>query len=275
MSISSIENIRSSINKYSDVARSDRFLVTFSNLGKFASAESLQIFNAEELLQLRCEEAELPGRTIQTTDARTYGPIVKYPSLTSYSDISLTFICSTNPVGTRKQGLPEKMIFENWMDFINPSPNPSATYSTGNFWNFSYKNEYARDITITHYGPLEDEVTYAVKLVEAFPIAMNQITLGWGNDSIAKLTVSFAYTRWERITTSEASVRLYGKTSETPTPGQIINPEDNLGADFAGFGIGSSGRESSGRESSESSILRSAVGIIGAGLSVLSGRRIR
>lgn len=272
MSISSIENIRSSINKYSDVARSDRFLVTFSNLGKFASAASasLQIFNAEELLQLRCEEAELPGRTIQTTDARTYGPMVKYPSLTSYSDINLTFICSTNPVGTRKQGLPEKMIFENWMDFINPSPNPSATYSTGNFWNFSYKNEYARDITITHYGPLEDEVTYAVKLIEAFPIAMNQITLGWGNDSIAKLTVSFAYTRWERITTSEASVRSYGETFETPisqiiiTPEQMgapptINPEENFGA---GFGTGSSG----------SNIFREAAGAIRSGLSGLFGR---
>lgn len=244
MTVSSIETIRSSINKYSDVARSDRFLVTIFGLGNFAGP----IEGAEELLQLRCEEAELPGRTIDTVAARTYGPIVKYPSLTSYSDINLTFICSTNPVGTDRQGFPEKMIFENWMDFINPSPNPSARYSTGNFWNFNYKNQYAKDIFITHYGPLENEITYSVKLIEAFPIAINQISLGWSNESVAKLIVTFAYTRWERITSSEASVRTFGNTSEIPTPQSrpitpeelgtpnIIEPEQNFGAGTPGAG---------------------------------------
>ena len=45
-----------------------------------------------QLLTLRCETAELPGRQIVTTDNKIYGPIYKVPYQTLYSEITMTFV---------------------------------------------------------------------------------------------------------------------------------------------------------------------------------------
>lgn len=249
--ISSIDVFRSSVGSYTDLARSDRFIVSFRNLGLFAQSVSLKIPNSERLLELRCEEAELPGRTLDTINSRTYGPILKYPSLSTYSDINLTFLCSTNPVGSIENGLPEKMIFENWMDYINPSPNKNVIFGQASFWNFNYKENYAREIEIKHYGPIisskrfeersaesgdNPELIYGVKLIDAFPISINQISLGWGNDSIARLIVTFAYSRWERITTPETGVKDYARV-----PTSLTAPNEEIGA-FTNYLTGQSQR---------------------------------
>lgn len=236
----SVDRFRNSVGSYTDLARSDRFLVKFFNLGLFTQGVSLNIPQAEKLLELRCEDAELPGRTIDTINSRTYGPILKYPSLTSYSDINLTFLCSTNPAGKLDNGFPEKMIFENWMDYINPSPNVDVPPGQASFWNFNYKEDYARDIVIQHYGAVpignsqDPESTYAVRLQEVFPIAINQVSLGWGNDSVARLVVTFAYSRWERYSTPEAGVKNYADTQERIGPtSQVLDAIQtyNLGRD--------------------------------------------
>lgn len=239
--LGSIDRFRNSVGSYTDLARSDRFLVKFFNLGLFAQAVSLNIPEAEKLLELRCEDAELPGRTFDTVNSRTYGPILKYPSLTSYSDINLTFLCSTNPPGTLDKGFPEKMIFENWMDYINPSPNIDVNPGQASFWNFNYKENYARDMEIRHYGAVpignsqDPESTYTVRLIEVFPIAINQVSLGWGNDSVARLVVTFAYSRWERYTTPEAGVKNFATV-----PQAIGAPSEEIGA-FTNYLTGQSG----------------------------------
>ena len=53
---SSIQTILSSINKYTDLARAARFLVTFGGLPSGYGAEEV------ETLQLRCENVNLPGK---------------------------------------------------------------------------------------------------------------------------------------------------------------------------------------------------------------------
>ena len=63
-------------------------------------------------LALQCENAELPGRTLETADARIYGPSFKVPYRMQYSDTNLTFIC-TNDFYERK-------LFERWMEAMIP-----------------------------------------------------------------------------------------------------------------------------------------------------------
>jgi hypothetical protein len=137
-----------------------------------------QSLSAARTLHYRCENAQLPGKTIATTEQKIYGAVEKYPYLTTYNDIDLTFIVSDD--------MGEKKFFDTWMNFINP------TLSN----NFRYKSEYATNVLINQYN-VTNTNTYSVQLIEAYPISVNQLDLDWSNDGYHKLNVTFAYTRWE------------------------------------------------------------------------------
>jgi hypothetical protein len=135
------------------------------------------------LLSYRCENAQLPGRTFSTTEQKTYGPIEKFPYLTGYTDLDLTFIVSDDMI--------EKYVFDTWLEAINPT----ATND------FAYKSDYSTTITINQYN-LMGEKTYSADFIEAYPISMNQMDLDWSADGYHKITVTFAYTRWFNRTES-------------------------------------------------------------------------
>ena len=150
-------------------------------------------------LSLRCENAMLPGRTLATLDHRIYGPTEKYPYQSTYDDIALTFICDSNMI--------EKSVFDGWMDKINPKEN----------WNFEFKESYATKITIIQYDNSKNEV-HKVHLINAFPVAVNQLDLDWSSDApYHKLSVVFAYTYWE----SESAEPKYEAASAVNSPFNI------------------------------------------------------
>lgn len=185
--MSSIDKFRNSINNFTDFAKNSRFLVSIGISGI-------------ELLQFRCFEAELPGRTISVFENRTYGLFQKYPVQTSYDDLRLTFLCSSNYKNSKNNGLPEKRIFEDWMDSINPTENLNTNISNVPLYNFRYKNEYVRDIVIEHYDVVDNNLSYKVKFIDCFPIQLSTIPLNWGNEDNITLSINFAYTRWQRET---------------------------------------------------------------------------
>ena len=129
------------------------------------------------MLTMRCENAELPGRTIATTTAKIYGVEEKFPYMTSFNDMSLTFIVSDN--------MKEKKFFDAWLDWINPNTS----------YNIKYKQDYSVALRINQYN-VKNQVSYSVDLIDAFPIAVNQMDLNWSSDGYHKLTVTFAYTSW-------------------------------------------------------------------------------
>jgi hypothetical protein len=129
------------------------------------------------MLTMRCENAELPGRTIATTTAKIYGVDEKFPYMTSYNDMSLTFIVSDD--------MKEKKFFDAWLNWINPNTN----------FNVKYKQDFSVALRINQYD-VQNQLTYSVDLVDAFPIAVNQMDLNWASDGYHKVTVTFAYTSW-------------------------------------------------------------------------------
>ena len=132
-------------------------------------------------LLYRCEVANLPGRTLATMEQKTYGPVEKYPYLSTYNDMDLTFIVDDD--------MSQKTLFDGWINFINPSYNN----------NMRYKENYATTLTINQYD-VSNEKTYSVSLMDAYPISMNQLDLDWNGDGYHKLTVTFAYTYWKNLT---------------------------------------------------------------------------
>jgi hypothetical protein len=157
-----------------DVAKPSYFDVTINVPPAINTPGSAQQLN------MRCESAELPSRTLLTYDFKTFGPSEKYPYQNSYNDMIMTFIVQDD--------MYEKQFFDNWMNFI----------SSTNDYMFKYKNDYCTDIQIIQYDQTGVE-TYGVNLIDAYPIAVNQLDLSWNADGYHKLTVVFAYTYWQNI----------------------------------------------------------------------------
>jgi len=185
----SISEFKSSFSR--DVARTNRFDVNinipFVMLPYISSARSLNY---------RCENANLPGRTFATTEQKTYGPIEKYPYLSTYNDMDLTFIVDDD--------MSQKLFFDGWLNYINPQYNN----------NLRFKGDYATIITINQYD-VSNQLSYSVNLYDAYPISMNQLDLDWAGDGHHKLVVTFAYTYWQNNSTQALGMQLvdYGMAS--------------------------------------------------------------
>jgi hypothetical protein len=156
-----------------DLARSNRFDVNIP-----IPLTLIPYVSTAKQLNYRCENANLPGRTFATVEQKTYGPIEKYPTLTSFTDIDLTFIVDDN--------MDQKVFFDAWLNYINPQYNN----------NFRYKSDYSTIITINQYD-VTNNLTYSINLYDAYPISINQMDLDWSGDGFHKLTVTFAYTYWK------------------------------------------------------------------------------
>lgn len=128
-------------------------------------------------LRLRCESAQLPSRTLMTTEQKIYGITEKYPYENSYNDAEFTFIVSGD--------MREKKFFDSWINLVSPKRS----------YNMNYKEDYVTSILVRQYD-IKDTVQYEVELRKAFPITVNQLDLDWSSDGYHKLTVVFAFSDW-------------------------------------------------------------------------------
>ena len=135
-------------------------------------------------LALQCEAAELPGRTLETADARIYGPSFKVPYRMQYSDTNFTFLC-TNDFYERK-------LFDRWMDAIIPSDTNNPRFPKSN------ASRYLTNIKIIQYDDIVRQV-FAVELIDAFPVGIAPQSLSWADDGFHRLSISFAYQKYRPI----------------------------------------------------------------------------
>jgi hypothetical protein len=164
-------------------------------------------------LRMRCENAELPGRSISTTSMKIYGVEEKFPYQTVYNDISLTFIVGDD--------MAEKKFFDAWLNWINPTIN----------YNLKYKADYAVPLTVNQYD-VKNELSYSVTMLDTFPIAVNQLDLDWSSDGHHKLTVTFAYTSWRNNSLEALGMELLETTIANSLFNSTIQRESLLGRDL-------------------------------------------
>lgn len=167
----SINDFKSSFTE--DLARPNKFDVSIP-----VPLTLIPYLSSAKNMNYRCEHAQLPGRTFATIEQKTYGPIEKYPYLSTFTDIDLTFIVDDD--------MNQKVFMDAWLNFINPQYNN----------NFRYKSDYSTVITVNQYD-VTNQLSYSVNLYDAFPISMNQLDLDWATDGYHKLSVTFAYTYWQ------------------------------------------------------------------------------
>jgi hypothetical protein len=164
---------------FSDVSDAINSALGSENQGMKSANPSMSRY-----LALQCESAEIPGRTLETADARIYGPSFKVPYRMQYTDTNLTFLC-TNEFYERK-------LFERWMEAIIPSDTNNPRFPK------SDATRYLTNIRIVQYDDFVRQI-YAVELIDAFPVGVAPQALSWAEEGFHRLSVSFAYQKYRTI----------------------------------------------------------------------------
>lgn len=135
-------------------------------------------------LALQCETAELPGKTLATTDVKIYGPTFKVPYQAQFGDITLSFLC-TNDFYERK-------LFERWIESIMPMDTHNLRFSKDE------ETRYLTNIRILQYDEFIKRI-FVVELIDAFPIGIAPQALSWADDGFHRLGVQFAYQKYRVV----------------------------------------------------------------------------
>ena len=168
-----ISDLRSSLGS---ILRPNNFSVSLSPSSALLDAVGDTYSDISKTLSLRCERAELPGKTIATSDDTSVGTSLKLPYDMTYNDIQLSIICAEDMI--------ERSFFEKWMTFIVKRDGTVA-----------YHNNYAKGNTLT-VSQLDDKGTPKLTYVcrDIYPIAITPMNATWEeNDTYQRFGVTLCY----------------------------------------------------------------------------------
>ena len=160
--------------KSEGLMRNSRFAVTFN------SPRSMQGGGAATDLRkilLYCDNVNLPGMTLETTQAKTFGEYREMPFNKLFDNINMSFYVDNS--------MHVKRMFDSWMGAIQ---NPQTR-------TFNYYKDYTTDITIQVFD-IADKSRYEVMLYQCYPKTINPITLDYADKEVMKMTVSMNYKYW-------------------------------------------------------------------------------
>jgi hypothetical protein len=154
-------------------------------------------FDNKKMLRLRTEISSFPGVSFTTASAirqSGYGPVEDRPYGVIQTDIEMSHIVD--------EGGEVYEMFINWANLIggfktwsineDPQGRPGLAYTT------EYKINYAQDVAIIAFDE-KGSKRFGATLYEAWPSAVNPISVGWGESDYAKLSVSYrfiSFTTW-------------------------------------------------------------------------------
>lgn len=169
--VNTIEEFKSLVSAKGGFAQTNMFQVLLPPIpGSNITATEMDII---------CSSVTLPGRQVQTVD-RLIGTVSEKVATGSITDdVSFTFNV-LNDYGIKKY-------FDNWQKIAY---NPDTR-------EIGYKIDYRQQVTINQLKKgVGSQIIYECKLLEAWPINMDTVTLNNDLDGLVEITVQLAYTRW-------------------------------------------------------------------------------
>ena len=148
-------------------------------------------FGLSSSLMFRVNTAELPQRNVEAISYAEYGAPYKIGGGVNYVDTPISIICSPD--------LREREFFMRWQDLIggfHRNPDLDADQRKNQF-NIGYYDNYVAKKGITIYQ-LDQQgfKTYAVDLIDAYPLVINPLSLSWADGSevqVMNVTIAFRY----------------------------------------------------------------------------------
>lgn len=192
----SLDNFRTNVLTKS-LARTNRFEVFI-----FAPPGLSGGFDTRDI-SLLVETASLPTLNIAVKPFKIFGPSYQRPISVEYGGegIPITFHVDRD--------MKTKKFFDEWLFKVVAK----ETYFV------NYQNDYLSTVEIYQLDE-QDNITYAIRLVDAFPRNVNLMELNnSSSNQTHRLNVLFAYRYWERILDKEETVvEQVIQTPEVPRP---------------------------------------------------------
>jgi hypothetical protein len=164
------------------LASPNKFKVNIALPQKF-SLDERDLRNGERnanhrMIQMFCDQAQLPDLNISTSQTRTYGEIREMPYENLYGNINMSFYVDSDYI--------VKDFFDRWIMSI----------SDPNTRHFNYYNDYiSPNIDIIMMNNNQSAV-YGVKLFECYPKQLQAVSLDYASKDIVKVSVSMNYKYW-------------------------------------------------------------------------------
>ena len=136
---------------------------------------------------LYCDNINLPGITLETTAAKTFGEHREVPYNKLFDTINMGFYVDNS--------MSVKLLFDNWMGAVQDPVTRT----------FNYYRDYVTDITVDVFD-IADKSRYQVILYQCYPKAINPIQMDYANKDVMKMTVAMAYKYWR----SSAAINTFG-----------------------------------------------------------------
>jgi hypothetical protein len=159
--------------------RTSRFTVTFTPPAASSAGADLR------KILLYCDNINLPGLTLETTAAKTYGEHREMPHNKLFDTINIGFYVDNS--------MTVKKLFDDWMGTIQDPVTRNFNY----YWN------YTTDLTVDVFD-IADQSRYQVVLYQCYPKAINPIQMDYANKDVMKLSVAMNYKYWKSSSTTSA-----------------------------------------------------------------------
>ena len=157
-------------------------------------------------LRAYVESVDMPGRNLDTTDFKTYGPKRQIVNGHSFSgEITMSVYCD--------KYLRQRSFFEMWQ---------KAAFDQGTN-NVHFYDEYTGGLRIYQLGAFaenadRDRISYGVELFECFPKTISAVSYNQGSENeIQKISVSLAFKSWINLTLDQVGSYTVGGGFKKPT----------------------------------------------------------
>ena len=148
----------------------------------------------------------MPGRTLDTTDFKTYGPKRSIVTGHSFSgEITMTVYCD--------KYLRQRGFFETWQ---------KAAFDQGTN-NVHFYDEYTGGLRIYQLGAFaenadRDRISYGVELFECYPKTISAVSYNQAESGdVQKISVSLAFKSWINLTLDQVGSYTVGGGFKKPT----------------------------------------------------------
>lgn len=153
-------------------------MVHGSEIRRYANEANLQ-----RRVQAFVSEVNMPARTMKTKAVKHNGPPRHIVYDYDMADVSMTFYTD--------KYMRERIFFELWQ----------KTAFSNITHNYAYYDEYVAPINILQLGAdpgaqERDGATYGVRLWEAYPVSVGDVSYAAGSNEVQTFTVQFKYRYW-------------------------------------------------------------------------------